>query len=123
MKVEPDELYDEDEDDEVVGEGASGEDGAAAGSVRLTCPSCFESLCTDCQRHARHKTQWRAMFVTNCVVDTTTRLTGKGAAAAAAAEAEEEDVVFPVTCESCGAAVGVQDSDEVFHFFGVIPSK
>jgi hypothetical protein len=38
------------------------------------------------------------------------------------AGADSKEAVKPVTCGSCGAQVGVLDSDEVYHFFGVIPS-
>ncbi|KAA6427232.1 MAG: hypothetical protein FRX49_02989 [Trebouxia sp. A1-2] len=30
--------------------------------------------------------------------------------------------VFPVFCETCDAELGVQDSDEIFHFYSVFPS-
>ena len=30
--------------------------------------------------------------------------------------------VFPVFCGTCDAELGVQDADEVFHFFSVFPS-
>lgn len=107
------------------------------GDVRLSCPSCFALLCTDCQRHARYKTQWRAMFVTdNCVVDEAAdRLVPNPAAASgsggggqfddapeAAAEAAAAEEVAAVKCGACGAQVAVLDSDEIYHFFGVIPS-
>ena len=56
----------------------------------LNCPACFTGekdvsqlncllmafisvLCLDCQRHEIYKTQYRAMFVINCTVDTTQR--------------------------------------------------
>jgi len=35
----------------------------------LNCPSCFVTLCRDCQRHSKYKNQYRAMFVTNCTVN------------------------------------------------------
>lgn len=35
----------------------------------LACPSCFTTLCFDCQRHEQYSTQFRAMFVQNCMVD------------------------------------------------------
>jgi len=34
----------------------------------LSCPCCLSIVCMDCQRHERHKNQYRAMFVMNIVV-------------------------------------------------------
>merc|ERR1712136_55625 len=34
----------------------------------LNCPACLSTVCVDCQRHETYKTQYRAMFVLNCVV-------------------------------------------------------
>jgi hypothetical protein len=31
--------------------------------------------------------------------------------------------MHPVLCETCGAEVGAYDSDEVYHFYHVIPSE
>ncbi|KAI5611504.1 E2F-associated phosphoprotein [Silurus asotus] len=35
----------------------------------LNCPACMTTLCLDCQRHEKYRTQYRAMFVMNCKVD------------------------------------------------------
>ncbi|KAF7704464.1 hypothetical protein HF521_021536 [Silurus meridionalis] len=35
----------------------------------LNCPACMTTLCLDCQRHEKYRTQYRAMFVMNCMVD------------------------------------------------------
>jgi len=60
------------------------------------------------------------MFVQNCVVDPCSQLKpGNGGIE----ESDEVVTVLPVSCENCGASVGVQDNAEVFHFFGVIPSE
>jgi hypothetical protein len=130
----PDELYDGDEDVALEKEVAGLTGRERVGEVRLSCPCCFALLCTDCQRHARFKTQWRAMFVTdNCVVDAAAeRLVPNPAAAGSsgggqfddAPEADDEaaEAVLAVRCGNCGAQVAVLDSDEVYHFFGVIPS-
>ena len=40
----------------------------------LSCPCCFNIMCMDCQRHERHKNQYRAMFVMNIGVDWQRRL-------------------------------------------------
>ncbi|XP_061843666.1 E2F-associated phosphoprotein isoform X2 [Nerophis lumbriciformis] len=34
----------------------------------LNCPACMTTLCLDCQRHDKYRTQYRAMFVMNCTV-------------------------------------------------------
>lgn len=33
-----------------------------------------------------------------------------------------QEQVFPVFCGTCDAELGVQDADEVFHFYSVFPS-
>lgn len=35
----------------------------------LNCPACMTTLCLDCQRHDKYRTQYRAMFVMNCAVN------------------------------------------------------
>ncbi|KAF5909675.1 sorting nexin-6, partial [Clarias magur] len=35
----------------------------------LNCPACMTTLCLDCQRHEKYRTQYRAMFVMNCSVN------------------------------------------------------
>ncbi|KAJ8290515.1 hypothetical protein GJAV_G00013900 [Gymnothorax javanicus] len=35
----------------------------------LNCPACMTTLCLDCQRHEKYRTQYRAMFVMNCRVN------------------------------------------------------
>mmetsp|Transcript_20142 Transcript_20142/g.26232 ORF Transcript_20142/g.26232 Transcript_20142/m.26232 type:complete len:140 (+) Transcript_20142:76-495(+) len=108
-KVEPDEFYDNEEDDGIQKEINELNGSEHVGELRLSCPCCFTIVCNDCQRHARIKSQWRAMFVINCLVDSKTKI-------------QNDEEVRSVSCGSCGAAVGVQDADEVYHFFGVIPS-
>lgn len=36
--------------------------------------------------------------------------------------AGEAETYYPVVCSCCGTEVGVQDDDEVVHFFNVIAS-
>ncbi len=119
--VEPDELYDDEEDDRLEAEAAL-RAGRGENMVTLSCPACFTVLTTDCQRHVIYKTQWRAMFVQNCVVRAVDAMASSRSGGGAGEEEEEEDVVAPVDCGHCGASVGVQDSDEVYHFFNVVPS-
>merc|ERR1712126_521804 len=40
----------------------------------LNCPACFTVLCLDCQRHEIYRTQYRAMFVMNCSVNTSVKM-------------------------------------------------
>uniref|UniRef100_A0A671PDT0 E2f-associated phosphoprotein n=1 Tax=Sinocyclocheilus anshuiensis TaxID=1608454 RepID=A0A671PDT0_9TELE len=35
----------------------------------LNCPACMTTLCLDCQRHEKYRTQYRGMFVMNCTVN------------------------------------------------------
>lgn len=97
----------------------------------LNCPCCFTALCMDCQRHERYKEQFRAMYFVNCTVKTHVRVTApdqkKGQARLEAAEVAEaaeakSEVLHPVVCATCGTEVGVQDADEVVHFFNVLAS-
>jgi len=36
----------------------------------LNCPACMTLLTLDCQRHEKYQHQYRAMFVSNCTIDT-----------------------------------------------------
>eukprot|EP01023_Acetabularia_acetabulum_P028918 TRINITY_DN2731_c0_g2_i2.p2 TRINITY_DN2731_c0_g2~~TRINITY_DN2731_c0_g2_i2.p2 ORF type:complete len:145 (-),score=22.57 TRINITY_DN2731_c0_g2_i2:211-645(-) len=76
-----------------------------ASDAILSCPCCFTTLCIDCQKHARIQTQYRAMFVMNCV------------------EKQQQCQDFlDVCCGGCGLKVGAKDKDEVYHFFEVVAS-
>jgi hypothetical protein len=109
----------------------------------LNCPSCMTLLCLDCQRHDKYKTQYRAMFVLNCVVvqdefltykEPATRIRGRGkkkrkgkTSEATDADSSEqipeiESKYNPVRCQECNTEVAVYDKDEVYHFFNVISS-
>ncbi|PAA56984.1 hypothetical protein BOX15_Mlig025053g5, partial [Macrostomum lignano] len=95
----------------------------------LNCPACMSLVCLDCQRHVRYKNQYRAMFVTNCCVNTNETLNatdatslGDGGGSRNSGTTNHEEVYHPVRCSVCGTVVAVQDSDEVFHFFHVLAS-
>ena len=96
--------------------------------AHLSCPSCLCTLTIDCQRHASEEQQWRAMFVTNCRVDTSqvepvkalTR--GKRRRGRQTAHHDPSQVFHPVFCEVCGVKVGVHDSEQVYHFLHVLAS-
>ena len=107
----------------------------------LNCPACFTVLCLDCQRHEIYKSQYRAMFVTNCVIskDVTLNVPLKKEKKkywkrkSKQAEAGSDDVnnpghlpggdsFNPVKCKVCKTEVAVYDTDEVYHFFNVLAS-
>ncbi|XP_062350330.1 E2F-associated phosphoprotein isoform X2 [Cinclus cinclus] len=102
----------------------------------LNCPACMTTLCLDCQRHESYKTQYRAMFVMNCVVNKEEILKyrkkvkrrskkmkqSKEVGSIQSNQEEEEEIYHPVLCTECSTEVAVMDKDEVFHFFNVLAS-
>lgn len=115
----------------------------------LSCPACLTTLCIDCQRHELYVNQYRAMFVRNCTIVESERLryeqvnrkrkrnanrsrrvheqdrTGRGPGMIRIDPKDvgaEEEILKPVRCAECGAQVAVLDSDEVYHFFDIIPT-
>jgi hypothetical protein len=68
-------------------------------------------------RHAKYKTQFRAMFVTNCRVIMEQKLEVEAVTGAPGVS------YHPVHCDKCGAEVGVMDAEEVYHFFSAIPGE
>eukprot|EP00050_Salpingoeca_kvevrii_P017996 m.69982 g.69982 ORF g.69982 m.69982 type:complete len:370 (+) comp7847_c0_seq2:21-1130(+) len=48
---------------------ASGLHAAPMSDAVLNCPACMTTLCLDCQQHDQYPSQFRAMFVLNCVID------------------------------------------------------
>ncbi|XP_051941220.1 E2F-associated phosphoprotein [Hippocampus zosterae] len=102
----------------------------------LNCPACMTTLCLDCQRHEKYRTQYRAMFVMNCSVnkeqvlrykkqaDRTSRKRKrrKDEAAAAPAGMDADEVYYPVRCSECSTEVAVLDEDDVYHFFNILSS-
>lgn len=91
----------------------------------LNCPACFTVLCLDCQRHEVYNTQYRAMFVVNCTVNTEQKLKfpvkGKGRRGKKAITDPNMDY-HPVVCDNCRTEVAMYDQDEVYHFFNVVAS-
>nr|XP_055028213.1 E2F-associated phosphoprotein [Misgurnus anguillicaudatus] len=125
--------------------------GLPSSDAVLNCPACMTTLCLDCQRHEKYRTQYRAMFVMNCSVNKEEVLRYKTAnkrkqnrrrnkahqdPAAAGAEMEtdagltdvrlagmdEEEMYHPVKCTECSTEVAVYDKDEVYHFFNILAS-
>nr|XP_054490737.1 E2F-associated phosphoprotein isoform X2 [Agelaius phoeniceus] len=100
----------------------------------LNCPACMTTLCLDCQRHESYKTQYRAMFVMNCVVNKEEILKYRKKVKRSKkrkhskeidsiqSNQEEEEIYHPVLCTECSTEVAVMDKDEVFHFFNVLAS-
>ncbi|NWS73679.1 EAPP protein, partial [Crotophaga sulcirostris] len=100
----------------------------------LNCPSCMTTLCLDCQRHESYKTQYRAMFVMNCIVNKEeilkyrkklkkrSKKMKRSEETSVQSNEEEEEVYHPVLCTECSTEVAVMDKDEVFHFFNVLAS-
>ncbi|KAJ8394246.1 hypothetical protein AAFF_G00048290 [Aldrovandia affinis] len=115
----------------------------------LNCPACMTTLCLDCQRHEKYRTQYRAMFVMNCVVNKEEVLryktpterkrmnrrkkmkgaqqmepgaTGSGVTGSGVTEAEPGETFHPVRCTECSTEVAVLDRDEVYHFFNILAS-
>ncbi|PIC42401.1 hypothetical protein B9Z55_009493 [Caenorhabditis nigoni] len=132
-------LYDDQEDDDnekwvrehrKITRGQEVPDGEADGV--LSCPGCMVELTRDCQRHEIYKTQYRAMFVSNCQLDgekVAVEKTGKEKRrdrqkAKKSGKADgpvlPEDMYTQVKCSSCGTIVAMMDSDEVYHFFNVL---
>lgn len=78
-------------------------------------------------------TQYRAVFVVNCKVDkdkalqhnTVPSKAGKRRRDSDEKETHSEDSerVNSVVCSTCSTEIGVLDSEEIYHFFNVIPSE
>ncbi|KAM3595443.1 uncharacterized protein V6R79_023564 [Siganus canaliculatus] len=111
----------------------------------LNCPACMTTLCLDCQRHEKYRTQYRAMFVMNCTVKKDEVLRYKSqpepqqrsrkrrrgqkteappdaASGPAPAGMDADEVYNPVQCSECTTEVAVFDKDEVYHFFNILAS-
>ncbi|KAL3049766.1 hypothetical protein OYC64_009091 [Pagothenia borchgrevinki] len=123
--------------------------GARSSDAVLNCPACMTTLCLDCQRHDKYQTQYRAMFVMNCIVKRDEvlrykiqqdlkrgkrkRRRGQRAETETESIADEtpepqpagmnsEEVYHPVWCTECSTEVAVFDKDEVYHFFNILAS-
>ncbi|KAG7549965.1 E2F-associated phosphoprotein [Arabidopsis thaliana x Arabidopsis arenosa] len=126
------EFYDSDLDDKDELWMVKKRDGRTSDAV-LSCPACFTTVCLECQRHEKYVTQYRAVFVVNCKVDTDRVLqqnampskVGKRRRDSEMQEtgSEDSEKVNPVFCSACSTEIGVVDSEEIYHFFNVIPSE
>lgn len=104
----------------------------------LNCPACFTTVCHDCQRHELYVGQYRAMFVSNCVINKQETLkipekqnskkVRKNKKNPNSSDAEffndsGSDSFHPVMCRVCSTQLAMYDSDEVYHFFNVLASQ
>ncbi|XP_067470636.1 E2F-associated phosphoprotein [Thunnus thynnus] len=118
--------------------------GLPSSDAVLNCPACMTTLCLDCQRHEKYRTQYRAMFVMNCTVKKDevlryktekerkprNRKRRKGQKETPADETPDptpagmdaDEVYHPVQCSECSTEVAVYDKDEVYHFFNILAS-
>lgn len=83
----------------------------------LSCPACFALLCVDCQRHTSYPNQYRAMFVQNCTVMLSRSVRP------VLGDTDQNALYYEVRCSRCSLAVAARDSDEVFHFYNVLPGE
>ncbi|KAG5184330.1 E2F-associated phosphoprotein [Tribonema minus] len=119
-------------------EGQHGEDKAQPSRFKsdahLSCPACFDSVCLECQRHARYANQYRAMLVMNVTVDTDQVLVPRQQQQQQQQQqrqqpsggygAPPQEALHPVRCAGCGAELGVYEADEeLYHFFNVIATS
>ncbi|XP_046551873.1 E2F-associated phosphoprotein-like [Haliotis rubra] len=100
----------------------------------LNCPACMTTLCRDCQRHDIYDNQFRAMFVTSCVVDfeellkfpeqkgRRKRKKKQDKSTPSDMNSADDKKYNPVKCEDCNTVVAMYDQEEVYHFFNVLVS-
>lgn len=105
-----------------------------ASDAVLNCSLCFSLLTVDCQRHEVYKTQYRAMFVTNCRIcfDEPMDNYSQGGQSAGHRELIEvsssrqllaEPRFWTVRCAECDCEVAAfEEGDEVYHFFNTFAS-
>ena len=114
--VSEDELYDERKDDKDE-KFAQSKRSSHLTDGTLACPSCFTTVCLECQAHAEYETQFRAISAMNVRIkhDKQLRFEEPGS---------PPEIYSPVACMVCGfelAVYGPNDED-MFHFFEVICS-
>ena len=105
-------------------------EGESWSDAALSCPGCFTLVCLDCQQHAKYKTQYRAMFVVNCMLNDTQRLKAEGTTFVPVQCGECGECASWKVCSLClngcgsaGTELGVKDTkEEVYEFFNVLPS-
>ncbi|VDD82004.1 unnamed protein product [Mesocestoides corti] len=133
-------LYDPGEDDantewvkKLQENSQGGETGSDETDAVLNCPGCMTLLCLNCQRHAKYKTQYRALFTFNCKVEDKPLHLPPGSDTSNLSkvtiedspsihESDNSDIFHRVICEVCNTPVGLCDSAGVYHLFGVLAS-
>lgn len=106
----------------------------------LSCPCCFNIVCTDCQQHDFYPHIFRAMFVRSITVSWDRQLVYDEASQSLVVRCEstapsaavtripppeeEEEVYYTVRCAKCETVVAALDMrDEVYHFSGCLASS
>lgn len=79
-------------------------------------------------RHEKYVTQYRAIFVINCKIDSDQVLMQNGPKPMKGKSRREAssvggETLTKVSCSACSTEVGVVDEDEVYHFFSALPSE
>lgn len=79
-------------------------------------------------RHEKYVTQYRAIFVINCKIDSDQVLKQNGPKPIKGKSRREAssvggETLKKVSCSACSTEVGVVDEDEVYHFFNALPSE
>ncbi|KAG7979845.1 hypothetical protein I3843_05G151500 [Carya illinoinensis] len=125
------EFYDPDLDDKDEAWVHKRRKGRSSDAV-LSCPACFTTLCLESQRHEKYVTQYRAVFVMNCKVNSDQVFAEKhskprkGKRGRTSGESESgfsgSETLHKVSCSACSTEVGIIDQDEVYHFFNVLPN-
>ena len=76
----------------------------------LSCPCCFNVVCSESQKHDRYENQYRAMFVNNVYVEWLANV-----------ESEGGTNFYQVCCDKCGYVVARLDgNEEIYHFFDCV---
>jgi hypothetical protein len=76
----------------------------------LSCPGCFCLICEECQRHENQFNRWRSLEAIDCTIGDETIYDS------------ETTYYRKVFCTNCGTQVGALDEEEIYHFFGILPS-
>lgn len=97
---------------------------------RVSCPCCFTTVSFQAQPHDRFEGQFRALFVSNCIVLRTSRVTShyvppsddhRGLPAESKYESDRKNAdLVDVACAQCGTLVGVLDKEKTYHFCNVM---
>lgn len=95
---------------------------------RISCPCCFTIVSLQAQPHDKFEGQFRALFVSNCVVLRTSRVTTQyfplpqhsGDHQRRGNSDRANTSTVDVACAQCGTLVGVLDESETYHFCNVI---